>query len=69
MALKIQSLIPQPTGSTLINNYTPVFTNSRLTYIPSVKIDYSLSLKAKLSGYWSRSKTSTPNNNGLPQAD
>ena len=66
VALKIQSLIPQATSSALINNFTPVYANSRLTYVPSVKIDYSISLKSKISGYWSRNYTNTPNNNGLP---
>jgi hypothetical protein len=66
VALKVVSLIPQPTSSGLINNYLPTYTNPRLTYIPSVKIDYSLSPRSKVSGYWSRTSTSTPNNNTLP---
>ena len=66
VALKIQSLIPKADTADLISNYHPVYTNTRLTYVPSIKIDYSLSSKMKLSGFWSRNDTSTPNNNGLP---
>src|SRR5665213_943392 len=66
VALKIQSLIPQPNRPGLINNFVPTFTNSRLTYVPSVKIDYSLSSRSKLSGYYAYNYSNTPNNNGLP---
>lgn len=66
VSLKIQNLIPQTNAPGLINNFHPVFTNSRLTYIPSVKIDYSISPASKISGYWSYNYPNTPNNNGLP---
>ena len=66
VALAVQKLIPLPTSSGLINNYLPVYRNPRLTFIPSVKVDYQLSATSKLSGYWSRTSTNSPNNNGLP---
>jgi hypothetical protein len=66
VALSILKYVPQPTSSTLINNFLPVYSNQRVTGIPSVKIDQTLSAKLKLSGYWSRTSTSTPNNDGLP---
>ena len=66
VAQKVQSLIPLPTSSGLINNYLPTYSNPRLTYIPSLKMDYQLSTKSKLSGYWSRTETNSPNNDGLP---
>ncbi|HLI84622.1 MAG TPA: carboxypeptidase-like regulatory domain-containing protein [Bryobacteraceae bacterium] len=66
VALAIQKLIPLPTNSNLINNYIATYGNPRLTYIPSVKIDYQISSKSKISGYWSRTSTSTPNNTVLP---
>jgi hypothetical protein len=66
VALKIQSLIPKADTLDLVSNFHPVYTNTRLTYVPSIKIDYSLSSKMKLSGFWSHNDTSTPNNNGLP---
>jgi len=65
VALKIQALIPLPTNSALINNYLPVYSNQRVTGIPSVKIDHSLSARVKLSGYWSRTQTDSPQNAGL----
>jgi hypothetical protein len=66
VALNIQKLIPAPTNSNLTNNYTASYANPRLTYIPSVKIDYLLSAKSKISGYWSRTATRTPANTILP---
>ncbi|HEY4360994.1 MAG TPA: TonB-dependent receptor [Bryobacteraceae bacterium] len=67
VALAVQKLIPQATNSTaLINNYLTSYSNPRLTYIPSLKLDYQLSSKSKLSGYWSRTSTNTPNNSALP---
>jgi Carboxypeptidase regulatory-like domain/TonB dependent receptor len=66
VALKIQSLIPQPNRPGLINNFVPTYKNSRLTYVPSIKIDYSLSSRSKLSGYYSYNYSYTPNNNGFP---
>src|SRR5581483_4333483 len=65
VSLKVVSLIPQPTNSGKVNNYLTTFTNPRLTYIPSVKIDHSLSAKTKISGYWSLTHTDTPNNGVL----
>ncbi|MCU1339010.1 MAG: hypothetical protein JWO19_4591 [Bryobacterales bacterium] len=67
VALKVQSMIPQPTSSGLINNFLPTYSNSRITDIPSVKIDHNLSSSLKVSGYWSRTGTSAPNNNGFDQ--
>ncbi|HEY7336763.1 MAG TPA: carboxypeptidase-like regulatory domain-containing protein [Bryobacteraceae bacterium] len=65
VALKIQAYLPKPTNSGLTNNYIPAFSNSRVTSIPSVKIDHSINSRFKLSGYWSRTKTDSPNNQGL----
>ncbi len=67
VALNIQKLIPLPTNpAALINNYLVSYANPRLTYIPSVKMDYQFSAKSKLSGYWARTSTNTPNNSALP---
>ena len=66
VALKVEQFFPAPTNSGLINNYLPVYSNPRLTYIPSVKIDYSLSDRSKISGYWSRTSTDSPNNGAFP---
>jgi hypothetical protein len=66
VALKVQSYIPLPTNSALVNNFIPVFSNPRTTEIPSVKVDHSISARVKLSGYWSRTQTDSPNYSGLP---
>jgi hypothetical protein len=66
VALAVQNLIPQPTNAGLINNYLNSYTNPRVSDIPSLKIDYQISSKSKLSGYWSRTATSDPNNTALP---
>jgi opacity protein-like surface antigen len=65
VALKVQALIPLPTNSDLINNYLPSYSNKRVSQIPSVKIDHSFSGQLKLSGYWARTQTDSPNNAGL----
>ena len=57
VALKIQALIPQPTSSGVVNNYLPIWPSQRVTYIPAVKIDQLLGPKAKLSFYWSLTRT------------
>jgi hypothetical protein len=68
VALKVQQYIPMPNRPGVTNNYVPNELNPRVSQIPSVKIDHSLSTRLKLSGYWSRNQTDTPNNtSGLPQ--
>jgi hypothetical protein len=70
VALAIQNMLPQPNGpnaNALINNYLPTYANPSSTSIPSVKIDYLLSPKSKLTGYWSLTDRNTPNNSALPQ--
>jgi hypothetical protein len=62
VALKVQEYIPLPNRPGLTNNYVPNQLNPRVTQIPSVKIDHALSTRMKLSGYWSRTQTDTPNN-------
>ncbi|HEY4359770.1 MAG TPA: TonB-dependent receptor [Bryobacteraceae bacterium] len=52
VALKVQALIPKPQGpfaSQLINNYVNPFTVKASDYIPSFKIDHSLSSKIKVN--------------------
>src|SRR5215472_1332734 len=66
VALKIQSLIPVPTSSGLINNYLPAYANPKYTLVPSVKGDYQISAKSKISGFWSLNRQDNPNNSPLP---
>jgi hypothetical protein len=66
-AAVIQGLIPKPNSPGVLNYTAPNYTNFRHTTIPSFKIDQSLSDKMKLSGYYSATKTFSPQNNGFPQ--
>src|SRR5262249_59841437 len=63
VALKIQALIPQPQGplaNGLIQNYVNPYQRKTQYYIPSIKIDHSLSAKTKLSGNWGWNHQATP---------
>jgi hypothetical protein len=66
VALNVQSYIPLPNLPGLVNNYLPSYTNSRVSTIPSIKLDHSVSSRLKLSGYWGLTKTDSPNNMGFP---
>ena len=63
VALKVQALIPQPQGpfaTGLIQNYVNPYTVKSKDYIPSIKIDHSLSSKIKLSYNWGKTYIATP---------
>jgi Carboxypeptidase regulatory-like domain/TonB dependent receptor len=63
VALKIQSLIPQPQGpdaSQLINNYNEPYEVHAKEHIPSIKIDHSLSSRTKLSFFFGETFIATP---------
>ncbi len=66
VALNVQSYIPLPNQPGLVNNYLPSYTNTRVSTIPSIKLDHSVSSRLKLSGYWGLTKTDSPNNMGFP---
>jgi hypothetical protein len=55
VSAKIQALLPQPTNSSLTNNFYPNQLIPQAKTIPAVKIDHYFSPKIKLSGYWSYS--------------
>jgi hypothetical protein len=71
-AAKIQALIPPPQNNAYTNNANYTNISSRISGIPSLKLDHSVSSKGKLSFYWSTTGTeslySLPNGNadGLP---
>jgi len=69
VALKIQSLIPQPATSSLINNLINPFPSVRHTEIPAFKIDHTINSKAKLSYYWHETKTASKYSPQLSGAD
>jgi hypothetical protein len=63
----VQNLIPLPNTPGLVNYTAPGYSNFRHTTIPSVKIDHNISSTMKLSGFYSATKTFSPQNNGFPQ--
>ena len=71
-AVKIQALIPPTQNAAFTNNANYTNISSRISGIPSLKLDHSISSKSKLSFYWSTTGTeslySLPNGNadGLP---
>ena len=59
-AVKLQNLIPLPNlgpATQTTNNYVNPFPSNRITPIPSLKVDHSISSKFKISGYWSTTST------------
>ncbi len=53
VALKIQSLLPQPTNTNLVNNYQlPNYNNNLNTENWSLKLDHSISPTIKISGFY-----------------
>jgi Carboxypeptidase regulatory-like domain/TonB dependent receptor len=67
-AVLIQKMFPLPNNPSPVLNYSvPGYSDYRHTTIPSIKIDELLSSKLKLSGYYSATKTLSPQTNGFSQ--
>jgi hypothetical protein len=60
VAVKIQALFPQPTQAGLVNNYIPNIPTTRVTQIPSIKVDQVITSAGKLSFFWQETKTTAP---------
>jgi hypothetical protein len=72
VAVKVQSLIPQPQGPSangLTSNYLNPIRGPRITSIPAVKADHNLNAKAKVSFYYSRTTTWNQYSQGNGAAD
>ena len=63
----IQNMIPLPNTAGFSNYTAPGYSNFRHTTIPSVKIDQTISSKMKLAGYYSATKTFSPQTNGFAE--
>ena len=63
----IQAMIPMPNTPGVFNYTAPGYSNFRHTTIPSIKVDELISEKVKLSGYYSATKTYSPQNNGFTE--
>jgi hypothetical protein len=67
VAVKIQALFPLPNGpnaNDLVSNYKEVYPTSRVTQVPSFKIDQLMG-KGKLSFFYQKTKTTNPNGNTI----
>jgi hypothetical protein len=65
-SLRYQSIFISPTQGGQVNNtIMPAYANYRHTTLPSIKIDQNLSSKMKISGYYSQTRTYSPNANGF----
>jgi hypothetical protein len=67
VAVKIQALFPPTNGpfaDALTQNYINPYKTSRVTEVPSVKIDQLIG-KGRLSFFWQRTKTTNPNGNTI----
>ena len=63
VAKKIQALFPPPVGPNangIVNNYVPTIPTTRVTQIPSVKIDQFFGAKHKVAFFWQETKTTAP---------
>ncbi len=63
---QILAYMPLPNLPGTINNYLPTYANPRVSSVPSVKMDQSLTSTMKLSVYWSRTSLNTPAADGMP---
>ena len=66
-ATKVLSLIPNATNSSPTNNYPIIFPANKYQWIPSIKLDHSITRNMHLSGYYSMQATDKDNGgDGLP---
>ncbi len=67
VALKIQSLIPQPTRPGNVNNFEEKYVTSKIQAIPTIKIDQNFSSVHHLAFYYSQQRTDKDNSqDGFP---
>ncbi|MEO5922710.1 MAG: TonB-dependent receptor [Bryobacteraceae bacterium] len=72
VAVKVQNLVPLPQGplkDALQDNYVNSYPSSRITQIPSLKLDQSIGTKGKLSFFWQFTKSTSPISPTLGQSD
>jgi hypothetical protein len=60
IAVKIQNLFPAPMNGGVVNNFIPNIPTTRVTQIPSVKIDQTVGANGRLSFFWQRTQTTAP---------
>jgi hypothetical protein len=60
VAVKIQNLFPAPMNGGIVNNFLPDIPTTRVTQIPSLKLDQVVGSKGRLSFFWQRTQTTAP---------
>ncbi|HEY3822925.1 MAG TPA: TonB-dependent receptor [Bryobacteraceae bacterium] len=60
VAVRIQNLFPAPQNGGLVNNFIPNIPTTRVTQIPSVKLDQTIGANGRLSFFWQRTQTTAP---------
>jgi hypothetical protein len=60
VAVNIQGLFPSPVNAGVVNNFLPTIPTTRVTQIPSVKIDQTVGNNGRLSFFWQRTQTTAP---------
>ncbi len=60
VAVNIQNLIPAAPLAGVVNNFLPNIPTTRVTQIPSVKLDQVVGNNGRLSFFWQRTQTSAP---------
>ncbi|MEO8735482.1 MAG: hypothetical protein ABI380_02985, partial [Edaphobacter sp.] len=67
VAAKILALLPTPQNGNPTKNYPVIFPANKFQWIPSIKIDHTLTQSIHLSGYYSQQATDKDNGgDGLP---
>jgi hypothetical protein len=72
ISVKVQNLVPLPQGplaNALVDNYINSYPSSRITQVPSLKLDHSIGSKGKLSFFWQRTNTTSAISPTLGQSD
>jgi hypothetical protein len=60
IAVRIQSLFPAPQNAGVVNNFIPDIPTTRVTQIPSIKLDQTIGNNGRLSFFWQRTQTTAP---------
>jgi len=60
VAVRIQNLFPAPQNGGVVNNFNPDIPTTRVTQIPSVKLDQTVGNSGRLSFFWQRTRTTAP---------
>lgn len=60
VAVAIQNLFPAAQNAGVVNNFNPDIPTTRVTEIPSLKLDQTIGANGRLSFFWQRTQTTAP---------